>query len=77
VGKEHRLASENKTSDFDDETPLDNFYSLTEDCEMLQCFTCLPSEECYLNLPEDLITDNPLDMENIKDKQDGDNALQL
>jgi transposase InsO family protein len=76
VGKEHRLASENKTSDFDDETHLDNFYSLTDDSEMLQCFTCLPSEECYLNLPEDLITDNPLDMENIKEKQDADDLLQ-
>jgi len=43
---------------------------------MLECFTCLPSEECYLNLPEDLVTDNPLDMENIKDKQDTDNTLQ-
>jgi len=36
---------------------------------MLECFTCLPSEECYLNLPDDLVTDNPLDMENIKEKQ--------
>ncbi len=43
---------------------------------MLECFTCLPSEECYLNLPDDLVTDNPLDMENIKEKQDADNALQ-
>ena len=29
-----------------------------------------------LNLPDDLITDNPLDMENIKEKQDADNTLQ-
>ncbi len=49
--------------------PLDNFFLLTEDSEMLECFTCLPSEEFYLNLPDDLVTDNPLDMENIKENQ--------
>jgi len=76
VGKEHRLAADNNTSEFDDDTPLENFFSLTEDSEMLKCFTCLPSEECYLNLPDDLVTDNPLDMENIREKQDADNALQ-
>jgi hypothetical protein len=43
---------------------------------MLQCFTRLPDEECYLNLPGDLITDNPLDIENIKENQDADDALQ-
>ena len=76
VGKKHRLAAGNNTSEFDDDTPLDNFFSLTEDSEMLECITCLPSEECYLNLPDDLVTDNPLDMENIKEKQEADNALQ-
>jgi hypothetical protein len=43
---------------------------------MLECFVCLPDEECHLNLPDDLVTDNPLDMENIKEKQDADNVLQ-
>jgi len=43
---------------------LDNFFSLTEDSEIFECFTCLPSEECYLDLPDDLVTDNPLDMDN-------------
>jgi hypothetical protein len=38
---------------------------------MFQCFTRLPDKECYLNLPGDLITDNPLDMQNIKENQDG------
>ena len=64
VGKKHRLAAGNNTSEFDDDTPLDNFFSLTEDSEMLECFTCLPSEEYYLNLLDDLVTDNPLDMDN-------------
>jgi len=76
VGKEHHLAADNNTSEFDDDTPLDNFFSLIEDSEMRECFTCLPSEECYLNLPDDLVSDNPLEVENINEKQDADNALQ-
>jgi hypothetical protein len=31
------------------------------------------AEHCYLNLPEDLVEDNPLDLENMKEKQDEDN----
>jgi hypothetical protein len=34
------------------------------------------AEHCYLNLPEDMVEDNPLDLENIKVKQDEDNDLQ-
>ncbi len=30
-------------------------------------------DQCYLNLPEDMVEDNPLDIENIKEKQDEDN----
>ncbi len=34
------------------------------------------AEHCYLNLPEDMVVDdNPLDLENIKEKQDEDNDL--
>ena len=65
----------NSESDVED-TALDNYFSWTDDQEMLQCFTCLPDKECYLNLPDDLITDSPLDMENSKENQDTDNALQ-
>ena len=32
-------------------------------------------EHCYLNLPEDMVEDNPLDLENIKEKQDEDDKL--
>jgi hypothetical protein len=32
-------------------------------------------EHCYLNLPEDMVEHNPLDLENIKEKQDEDNDL--
>ncbi len=34
------------------------------------------AEHCYLNLPEDMVEDNLLDLENIKEKQDEDNYLQ-
>ncbi len=34
------------------------------------------AEHCYLNLPEDMAEDNPLDLEYIKEKQDEDNDLQ-
>ncbi len=32
-------------------------------------------EQRYLNLPEDMVEDNPLDLENIKERQDGDDRL--
>ncbi len=34
------------------------------------------AEHCYLNLPENMVEDNPLDLENVKKKQDEDNDLQ-
>jgi hypothetical protein len=33
------------------------------------------AERCYLNLPEDMVEDNPLDLENINKKQNEDNDL--
>ena len=33
-------------------------------------------DQCYLNLPKDILEDNPLDIENIKEKQVEDNNLQ-
>ena len=33
------------------------------------------AEQCYLNLPEDMVEDNPLDFENIKERQDEDDNL--
>ena len=50
----------NSESDVED-TPLNNYFSWTDDKEMLKCFECLPDEECYLNLSDDLVTDKPLD----------------
>ena len=34
------------------------------------------NNQCYLNLPEDMVKDNPFDIDNIKEKQDEDNDLQ-
>ena len=34
------------------------------------------TDNCYLNLPEDMIEDNPLNIENIKEKQNQDAGLQ-
>ena len=42
---------------------------------MFECFKCLPDKECYLNLPDDTVDTNPLDMKNIKEQQDADDAL--
>jgi hypothetical protein len=57
------------------ETPLDNYFSWTDDREMFECFKCLPDKECYLNLPDNIVDNNPLDVEYIKELQDGDDAL--
>ena len=44
--------------------------------EYNHCHNCdFNKEHCYLNLPEDMVEDNPLDLENIKEKQDEDNDL--
>ena len=40
------------------------------------CHVCDSNvEHCYLNLPADMVEDNSLDLENIKEKQDEDNDL--
>ncbi len=40
------------------------------------CLHNVISDQCYLNLPKDMVKDNPLDLENIKEKQEKDNELQ-
>ncbi len=32
-------------------------------------------EQCYLNLPKDLVEDNPLDLKNKEERQDHDEKL--
>jgi len=34
------------------------------------------NDQCYLNLPEDMVEDNPSDIENINEKHDEGNDLQ-
>ena len=49
------------------------------DCEMENEYNAccyINSTHCYLNIPTDMEEDNPLDIENIKEKQDEDNDLQ-
>jgi hypothetical protein len=38
-----------------DETPLDNYFSWTDDREIFECFKCLTDEEFYLNLSADIV----------------------
>ena len=71
VGKKQPAAFISNPESNVEDAPLDNYFSWTDDQEMFQCFTRLPDKEYYLNLPGDLITDNPLDMQNIKENQDG------
>jgi hypothetical protein len=71
-----RPTGEPTTASATDADPLDCHFSLTDDREMSECFQHLPTEECYLNLPEDSAVDNPLDIEAIKEQQDADQELQ-
>jgi hypothetical protein len=57
------------------ETSLYNYFSWVNNREMFKCFKCLLDKECYLNLPDNMVDTNPLDMDNIKEQQDTDDAL--
>jgi hypothetical protein len=74
VGKKQPIEHSINEDDVD-ETPIHNFFSCVDNREMFECFKCLPDEECYLNLPDNMVDTNPLDMENIKQQQDADDAL--
>jgi hypothetical protein len=74
VGKK-QPAEHSINKDDVNETPLDNFFSWVDNREMFECFKCLSDEECYLNLPDNMIDTNLLDMENIKEQQGADDAL--
>ncbi len=50
-----------------DEQNKPRFSSHIYDSNVEQC--------CYLNLPEDMVEDNPLDLENIQEIQDHDEKL--
>ena len=42
-------------------------------CHYHCCHHDVPADQCNLNLPEDMVEDNPLDIDSIKEKQDEDN----
>ena len=69
----------------------ESYFSLLEDKKLTDCTSkvfCIANhkkntkaktqevKQSYINLPEDMIEDNPLDMQNIKEKQDADAQLQ-
>ena len=56
--------------------PLENYFSWTDDQELVKCFANLPKDECFLNLTMDMVNENPLDVENIKDLQNAERSLQ-
>jgi hypothetical protein len=60
--KKHRKCSET----ISDEQNKPKLSSYTYDSKV---------EQCYLNLPKDMVEDNPLDLENIKERQDHDEKL--
>ena len=51
------------------------FWSMIEDPEIVECFLNLPLEDCYLNLPNQIEDEHPLDMEVIKERQQADEVL--
>ena len=53
----------------------ENFYSILDDPDIAEYFLTLPTEECYLNLPNDSTVDSPLGMQTISEKQKEDTEL--
>ena len=75
VGKKSATLDDNREI-ADDSDPLDNHHIWIDDIrDIIECFTCLHEDDCYLNLPSDLQADNPLDMETIKEEQEKDEIL--
>ncbi len=54
---------------------LDPNYEHTHSC-LSQPSSSLYNDTCYLNLPENMVQNNPLDFDNIKEKQDADVDIQ-
>ncbi len=73
MGKKQPAFVNHNSENNNKETSLDYYFSWTDDRDILGSFAFLPDEECYLNLPDDIVEDNPLDTENIKEQQDADN----
>ncbi len=76
VGKKNATPTDN--SDIaSDSDPLDNHHSWIDDIkDVVECYSCIIEEECFLNLPSNMDEDNPLDLETVKEEQANDNMLQ-
>ena len=46
----------------------DAYHSLLDNPELVECFLTLSNDECYLNLPNIITADSPLNFKTIKDK---------
>jgi len=53
----------------------ENFHSILDDPDIADFLMTLPTEECYLNLPNESAVDSPLDMQMISKKQKKDTEL--
>ena len=53
----------------------ENFFSVMEDAELLECFLTLHEEHCFLNLPNTTATDSPVDIQTISEGQAKDENL--
>ena len=67
VGKKNATPADNREI-ASDSNPLDNHHLWIDDIkDVMECYSCIVDEECFLNLPSDMDDDNPLDLETVKD----------
>jgi hypothetical protein len=73
------ISSNKKQTRKDDKQKIDNRKTLpkkkAKEYNKNHSHHSVTVEQCYLNLPEDVVEDNLLDLKNIKEKQDEDNRL--
>ena len=76
VGKKNATPADNSDINSDNVT-LDNHHSWIDDIkQVLECYSCIIEEDCFLNLPSDMDDNNPLDLETVKEEQVNDHTLQ-
>jgi hypothetical protein len=75
VGKKNATPADNSNI-FSDSDLLSNHHLWIDDIkDVIECYSCIIEEECFLNLPIDMDEDNPLDLETVKEEQADDNVL--
>jgi hypothetical protein len=73
--KKRKRIDHNKKTDDRTTLPKKKARTLVTLYNQNRCHHSVTVEQCYLNLPEDMVEDNPLDLENIKERQDEDDRL--